>query len=68
MAACPHCLVEYDYDNEVHVCADREAWTQAERDERRAQAKRRHPALVYAPSTAQMQARFGARNREDRRA
>jgi hypothetical protein len=47
---------------------DRLPWTQAERDERDRALQRRNPRLVFSPSTAQIQALFGDRNRRDREA
>jgi hypothetical protein len=64
---CPHCGPLHD-----HVCRnpdgsiDKTAWTRAERDAWRDQARRDDPSITFAPSSAQMQERFGARNREDR--
>jgi hypothetical protein len=64
---CPHCGTLHD-----RVCRhpngsiDRTPWTPDERDAWRAQIKRDHPAVEFALSTAQTQARFGDRNRRDR--
>lgn len=63
---CPHCGPLHD-----RVCRhpdgtiDKSPWTNAERDALRERIKRESPATVFAPSTAQMQDRFGARNRAD---
>lgn len=61
---CPHCRLWHD-GRIIRFCPDRRKWTQAERDALRAIVRRRNPSLQFAPSTAQMQARFGARNRAD---
>lgn len=62
--ACPHCGLIHGEDG-VFYCPDKRRWTQQERDELRAQLRRRNPAIQFAPSSAQMQDRFGARNRAD---
>lgn len=62
---CPHCALDHDV---VKMCPDRGSWTQDERDARRAQLRRRYPWIVFAPTTAEMQDRFGARNRQEREA
>lgn len=63
---CPHCGGDRpDPPAKVHVCADREPWTQAERDEWRAEARRRSPWLKFSPSTAVLGDRFGEKNRRD---
>jgi hypothetical protein len=59
---CPHC----DEPWGGHVCADTEPWTQAEKDEARRIMRYLDPRIQFAPSTAVMQDRFGARNRADR--
>lgn len=64
--ACPHCGDVHDGRLSV-MCSDTRRWTQAERDELRASLRARSPAIMFAPSTAHMQARFGARNRADAR-
>jgi hypothetical protein len=60
--ACPHCGEPLG----GHVCADRERWTNRERDEMRAIIRHLHPTVLFAPSSAQMADRFGERNRRDR--
>jgi diadenosine tetraphosphatase ApaH/serine/threonine PP2A family protein phosphatase len=66
---CPHCGALHD-----RVCRqpdgsiDRTPWTRAERDQWREQARREDPSIQFAPSSAQMQERFGERNRRDREA
>ena len=62
---CPHCG-EPSFTRPAHVCADKEPWTQEERDEWRTIARRLDPRIQFAPSTAVMQDRFGARNRADK--
>lgn len=61
---CPHCG-EPSFTTPGHVCADRSPWTRAERDEWRAVARRVSPTIQFAPSSEQMAARFGERNRAD---
>ncbi len=61
---CPHCKLWHDGKIITH-CLDRDRWTHAERDVWRARAKRIDPGIQFAPSTAVMQDRFGARNRAD---
>lgn len=60
--ACPHCGEALG----GHVCADRNGWTQFERDEMRAITRRLAPSVRFAPSTARMQELFGERNRRER--
>jgi hypothetical protein len=62
--ACPHCGDVHD-GRLSFMCADTHRWTQQERDELRASLRRRYPSITFAPSTAVMQDRFGARNRAD---
>jgi hypothetical protein len=62
---CPHCKLIHDGRVITH-CFDTRRWTRAERDELRRQMRQRSPSIQFAPSTAQMQDRFGARNRADR--
>jgi hypothetical protein len=61
---CPHCKLWHDGKVIAH-CLDNDRWTRVERDELREQIKRRSPGIRFAPSTARMQDRFGARNRAD---
>jgi hypothetical protein len=64
---CPHCGPLHDA-----VCRnpdgsiDRTPWTREERDAWRVQARLRSPSIMFAPSSAQFQERFGDRNRRDR--
>ena len=59
---CPRCRLWHDGKVITH-CPDKERWTQAERDELRRRFRR--DGIPLAPSTEQIQARFGARNRAD---
>lgn len=61
---CPHCGLWHD-GRVIARCLDNDPWTDGERDAHREQLRRRYPAITFAPSTAQMQDRFGARNRAD---
>lgn len=64
---CPHCGPLHD-----RVCrnpdgtVDRTPWSTAQRDEWRDRARRLNPGMRFAPSSANFQARFGKRNREER--
>lgn len=63
---CPHCTIDHRAPGNPPYCPDTRRWTTAERDAWRAQARRENPGIAFAPSTAQLAARFGARNRADR--
>lgn len=65
---CPHCGQPSGPGGPAHVCPDTTPWTQAEKDAFRAQARRWYPAVPFGPSTDQLAARFGERNRKDREA
>lgn len=53
---CPHCKVEYPPRPNIHVCADRDRWTDEEREEWRKIAQRRWPGTEQPkpPSTRVM--------------
>lgn len=61
--ACPHCAEVHGPQNPM--CADRERWTDAEKDAWREQTRRVYPWMQFAPSSRVMADRFGARNREE---
>lgn len=58
---CPHCGEPWG----GHRCADKEPWTQAEKDEARAIARRLDPRIHFTP-TFYSETHFSERNRLDR--